>query len=111
MLRQSMCSRPIANSEGTTIGAIRVIDEYGRQPAIFYDLDQGGIHGRPVENNPINGCVPNRFKICRRAEREKQEGKPAAFQSSGDSQQELLGGAIIEPELQGLAVQEANRIG
>src|ERR1700756_507212 len=99
MLRQSVRPQSVANSDRGTIGAIRVIDEYCRQPAIFYHLNQECVNGRTVQNDPVDGCVPNRFRICRRAVGEKQEGKPAALKSSGDSLQELLCSRIIEPEL------------
>src|ERR1700747_1740983 len=111
MLRQGVRSRSVANSDRSTIGAIRVIDKYCRQPAIFYHLNQGCVNGRTAQNNPVDGGVPDGFRICRRAVGEQEEGKPAALQSSGDPLQELLRGGIIEPELQRLAINEPNRVG
>src|SRR5580692_2925968 len=95
VLGQSACPRAVANSDRGAIGASRVVDENCRQPTIFHNLHQGRVDGGTVQNDSVDRCVSNRFRICRRAVWKEQESESAAFQGSSNSLEELLRRRVI----------------
>src|SRR5258708_19852253 len=79
MLGKGACPRAVANPDRSAIGASRVVDENCRQPTIFHNLHQGRVDGGTVQNDSVDRCVSNRFRICSRAVWKEQESESAAF--------------------------------
>src|SRR5580704_338799 len=79
MLGQSACPRAVANPDRGAIGASRVVDENCRQPTIFHNLHQGCVDGGTVQDDSVDRCVSNGFRICSRAEWKEQKSESAAF--------------------------------